>query len=65
METDLIYCGDNVEVLISFEEGEITAVINDNGIGFQLPGKVGDLSRIGKLGLVGMEESDYWMVAWR
>ena len=44
------------EVLISFEEGKITAVINDNGIGFQLPDKVGDLSRIGKLGLVGMEE---------
>ena len=44
------------EVLISFEEGKITAIINDNGIGFQLPDKVGDLSRSGKLGLVGMEE---------
>jgi len=45
-----------VEVLISFEQGKITAVITDNGIGFELPEKVGDLSRSGKLGLVGMEE---------
>jgi PAS domain S-box-containing protein len=44
------------EVLISFEEGKFTATINDNGIGFQLPDKVGDLSRSGKLGLVGMQE---------
>ena len=44
------------EVVISFEEGKITATISDDGIGFQLPDKVGDLSRSGKLGLVGMEE---------
>lgn len=42
--------------MISFEEGKITAIINDNGIGFHLPDKVGDLSRSGKLGLVGMQE---------
>jgi len=44
------------EVSISFEEGKTTVIIKDNGIGFQLPDKVSDLSRSGKLGLVGMQE---------
>ncbi len=44
------------EVLIRFGEGKTTVIIRDNGIGFQLPDKVSDLSRSGKLGLVGMQE---------
>ena len=44
------------EVLIRFGEGKTAVIIRDNGIGFQLPDKVSDLSRSGKLGLVGMQE---------
>ena len=44
------------EVSIRFGEEKTTVVIRDNGIGFQLPDKVSDLSRSGKLGLVGMQE---------
>ncbi len=44
------------EVLIRFEEEKTTVTIKDNGIGFELPDKLGDLSRSGKLGLVGMQE---------
>jgi PAS domain S-box-containing protein len=46
----------NTEVLIKFEEGKTTVIIRDDGIGFQLPEKISDLSRSGKLGLVGIEE---------
>lgn len=44
------------EVLIRFRKGKTAVTIRDNGIGFQLPDKVSDLSRSGKLGLVGMQE---------
>jgi len=44
------------EVLIKFGKGKTTVIIEDDGIGFQLPDKVSDLSRSGKLGLVGMQE---------
>jgi len=44
------------EVSIRFGEGKTTVIIRDNGIGFQSPDKVTDLSRSGKLGLVGMQE---------
>jgi len=44
------------EVLIRFGEGKTSVIIKDNGIGFQPPDKIGDLSRSGKLGLVGMQE---------
>jgi len=46
----------NAEVLIEFAENKITASVRDNGIGFQALGKIDDLSRDGKLGLVGMQE---------
>ena len=42
--------------MIRFEEGKAIVTIRDNGIGFQLPEKISDLSRSGKLGLVGMQE---------
>ncbi len=44
------------EVSIKFEDSKTIVVISDNGTGFQLPAKISDLSRSGKLGLVGMEE---------
>ena len=44
------------EVTITFEDSWTTAIIRDNGVGFHLDGKVADLVRNGKLGLVGMEE---------
>lgn len=46
----------NAEVSIKFEESKTTVIVRDNGTGFQLPVKISDLSRSGKLGLVGMEE---------
>ena len=46
----------NAEVFIRFEEGKTIVTIKDNGIGFQPPEKISDLSRSGKLGLVGMQE---------
>jgi signal transduction histidine kinase len=44
------------EVSVRFGDGKITITVNDNGIGFELPEKIGDLSRSSKLGLLGMEE---------
>ena len=44
------------EVSVRFGDGEIIITVNDNGIGFDLPEKIGDLSRSSKLGLLGMEE---------
>ncbi len=46
----------SVEVAIEFGEHSVSAVVTDNGKGFQMPGSVGDLSRAGKLGLMGIEE---------
>ena len=43
-------------VRLEYEEGKITMTIADNGKGFELPQRTGDLARIGKLGLTGMEE---------
>ena len=37
--------------------GHYTRVtVNDNGKGFEIPGRIGDMARIGKLGLAGMQE---------
>lgn len=44
------------EVVIDFSEGRIRASISDNGQGFKLSGDLGDLPRIGRLGLFGMKE---------
>jgi len=45
-----------VEVAIWFEEGKIRLTVKDDGEGFEMPKTVGELSRIGKLGLAGMQE---------
>ncbi len=45
-----------VDITIEFGKGETRAIIRDNGIGFKPPKTLGDLSRVGKLGLIGMQE---------
>jgi PAS domain S-box-containing protein len=45
-----------VELKVVFSEREIMLSINDNGKGFDLAGDLGDLPRVGRLGLAGMEE---------
>ncbi len=47
---------DTVRVKVEFEERSIRITIIDNGKGFQVPERVGDLARVGKLGLAGMHE---------
>jgi len=45
-----------VKVETNFGEGEIRVSVSDNGKGFKLSGDLGDLPRVGRLGLAGMEE---------
>jgi PAS domain S-box-containing protein len=44
------------QVVIEFAEDRTRLTISDNGRGFELPGRVDDLPRNGKLGLAGMQE---------
>jgi len=41
---------------MEFGEDKIILAVSDNGKGFELPGRIGDLAGTGKLGLVGMQE---------
>ncbi len=43
-------------VVIEFTNDKVKVTISDNGRGFELAGRVDDLPRSGKLGLVGMQE---------
>ena len=45
-----------VVVKLEFENNSLRMTISDNGQGFQLPERIGDLASIGKLGLAGMQE---------
>ncbi|OGO39227.1 MAG: hypothetical protein A2147_05460 [Chloroflexi bacterium RBG_16_57_8] len=45
-----------VDLTVEFSEGKTTIIVRDNGRGFEPPGMLGDLSRKGRLGLIGMEE---------
>jgi len=45
-----------VEVTVEFDEDKIVAAVGDDGKGFELPRTLGELSRVGKLGLAGAEE---------
>jgi PAS domain S-box-containing protein len=45
-----------LDVTISFTEGALKILIRDNGKGFELKGELTDLPRVGRLGLVGMDE---------
>jgi len=44
------------EATIEFGDGRTRVSITDNGVGFHLPESLEDLSRAGKLGLIGMQE---------
>jgi two-component system sensor histidine kinase DegS len=44
------------QVVIEVAGNKVKVTISDNGQGFELPGRVDDLPRIGKLGLAGMQE---------
>jgi len=44
------------EITVEFTEGKTRITLRDNGKGFSLPDKIGDLARVGKLGLAGMQE---------
>jgi PAS domain S-box-containing protein len=43
-------------VRVEFADQKTKVTVNDNGKGFEMPARVGDLARIGKLGLTGMQE---------
>jgi two-component system sensor histidine kinase DegS len=44
------------EIKVEFEENKTRITVSDNGKGFILPDKIGELARDGKLGLAGMQE---------
>jgi len=44
------------ELTIEFSDTKLVIVISDNGKGFELPQRLGDLASTGKLGLAGMQE---------
>ena len=46
----------NAEVVVEFDDKKVRMTIRDNGKGFALPEKMGDLLKRGKLGLAGMQE---------
>jgi len=45
-----------VVTIVEFGEGRVRITVDDNGQGFELPGRTGDLATAGKLGLIGMHE---------
>jgi two-component system sensor histidine kinase DegS len=45
-----------VVTVVEFGEGRAKITIEDNGQGFELPDRTGDLATTGKLGLIGMHE---------
>jgi PAS domain S-box-containing protein len=45
-----------VELAIEFRDGKAKVSVKDNGKGFNVPQKVEDMARLGKLGLAGMHE---------
>ncbi len=46
----------SAEITIEFSDKRTKITVSDNGKGFKLDGKMGDLAKEGKLGLVGMQE---------
>jgi two-component system sensor histidine kinase DegS len=45
-----------VVMVVEFDEGRVRIMVEDDGQGFELPGRTGDLATTGKLGLIGMHE---------
>jgi two-component system sensor histidine kinase DegS len=48
--------GTHVDITVEFVENMTRITVADNGKGFDLPEKLGDLAKLGKLGLTGMQE---------
>ncbi|MFC1902256.1 sensor histidine kinase [Chloroflexota bacterium] len=46
----------SIKIAVRFDESKTRITISDNGKGFDLPDNVGDLAKVGKLGLTGMQE---------
>jgi PAS domain S-box-containing protein len=46
----------SVEMSLDFGADALTLIINDNGQGFNVPGRTSDLALSGKLGIIGMRE---------
>jgi len=46
----------SVWITMEFGDGKVILTVKDNGKGFELPERVGDLASTGKLGLAGMQE---------
>jgi signal transduction histidine kinase len=44
------------DIKVEFEKSKARITVSDNGKGFNLPDKIEDLARDGKLGLAGMQE---------
>ncbi len=44
------------EITVAFEKNQVKVTVSDNGAGFEIPDKLGELARDGKLGLTGMQE---------
>ncbi|MEW6142409.1 MAG: PAS domain S-box protein [Chloroflexota bacterium] len=45
-----------VQVKLEFSDKSVKMTVSDNGAGFEIPQRVSDFARIGKLGLAGMQE---------
>jgi len=43
-------------ITLEFGDDKVVLTVNDNGKGFKLPRRLGDLASVGKLGLAGMQE---------
>ncbi len=44
------------QITLEFGDGKVVLTVADNGKGFKLPRRLGDLASVGKLGLAGMQE---------
>ena len=49
-------CASMVDVILEFSRDKTCIIIQDNGKGFKLPERLGDLVKTNKLGLLGMQE---------
>ncbi len=45
-----------VVIRVEFADHSTKVMVSDNGIGFEMPTRIGDLARSGRLGLAGMQE---------
>ena len=48
--------GKHADIKVEFTGDKTRITVTDDGKGFELPDKIGDLARTGKLGLTGMQE---------